>query len=133
MAYILPDRLQEGIQKSLPILPNNGNPGGANNMPVSQEEEQYTPPDPYAWLRPSPNMEYVQRFLESYADKNEQLWQDTVNPQKQSKFNLVVRDGDFSYMPINDYNVPLGTNAPAYPIPNELNYIPQRVPILPGE
>ena len=130
MAYILPQSLQQGIQESLPVIPNNGNPGGANNMPAEEQSQQAAPPDPYAWLQPSP---YMQKVTEMLANSSvlEQLLSEIENPQEKQLYNQVVRDGNFHIMPLNDSGLPLGSNAYTYPVGNDLNESPLRLPILP--
>ena len=130
MAYILPQSLQQGIQESLPVIPNNGNPGGANNMPAEEQSQQAAPPDPYAWLKPSPYMDKVTEMLAN-SDMLEKLLQDIENPSEQQLYNTVVRDGEWHTMPINDYGIPVGTNAFTYPQIQPLRQAPQYVPILP--
>lgn len=133
MSVILPQSLQEGIQTSLPIIPNNGNPGGANNMPAAEQEQAAQPPDPYAWLQPSPFMADIGTMLKQQSEYVDRLWEQMNNPQDQNKFNPVVRDGQWHYMPLNDFGLPLGSNAPTWPMVNELEESPQRLPVLPGE
>ena len=130
MAYILPERLQQGIQESLPVIPNNGNPGGANNMPAEEQSQQAAPPDPYAWLKPSPYMDKVTEMLAN-SDMLEKLLQDIENPSEQQLYNTVVRDGEWHTMPINDYGIPVGSNVFTYPQIQPLRQAPQYVPILP--
>lgn len=53
--------MQQVGQERLPVMPNNGNPGGANNMPQTQQPAAPQPAAPtgmdrYAWLKPSPAM-----------------------------------------------------------------------------
>jgi hypothetical protein len=63
--------LQERAQDALPVLPNNGNPRGANNMPkVVQQPQQAAPapvqpPDRFPWLKASPAMDGIRNMLES--------------------------------------------------------------------
>lgn len=47
--------MQRDGQERLPIIPNNGNPAGAHNMPQQEPPtaQQAPPPDKYAWLQPS--------------------------------------------------------------------------------
>jgi hypothetical protein len=60
------ERVQQNAQAGVPVIPNNGNPRGANNMPG-----QPTIPQPqgnawgnrYSWLAPSPSMNRVQQLL----------------------------------------------------------------------
>lgn len=56
--------MQSNAQSSLPFTPNNGNPGGAYNMPQGQATQQpAAPPDPWPWLQPSPFMQTLQQDL----------------------------------------------------------------------
>ncbi len=41
--------VQQNAQAAVPVVPNNGNPGGAYNMP--------------AWMEPSSNLSYIQEYL----------------------------------------------------------------------
>lgn len=58
--------VQQNAQANVPVIPNNGNPQGANNMP-----SQPTLPQPpgnawgnkYSWLAPSPSMDMVNQLL----------------------------------------------------------------------
>lgn len=65
--------MQANIQGELPVIPNNGNPGGAHNMPhMAQQEQVQAPPDPYAWLKPSPFMDTAKQLLDSMSAVNQQ-------------------------------------------------------------
>lgn len=60
--------MQRDTQQALPVIPNNGNPGGANNMPhtgtpVAQPQAQPAVQDKFAWLKPSPSMDNVRRMI----------------------------------------------------------------------
>jgi len=44
--------LQTNAQQGLPVTPNNGNPGGAHNMP---------------WMQPSPYMDHIRNMLQQRA------------------------------------------------------------------
>lgn len=75
--------MQANAQQALPVIPNNGNPMGANNMPAARGSilpQQPTggydssgiipanaKPSPMAerfpWLRPSASMDNVRQFL----------------------------------------------------------------------
>ena len=50
--------MQVNVQTGLPVIPNNGNPAGAYNMPqhLGGAMPAQAAPDPYAWLQPSPAM-----------------------------------------------------------------------------
>lgn len=139
MAVILPQSIQSDLQSSLPIIPNNGNPGGAYNMAPSEEtKEQAQPTDPYAWLKPSRYMEEVNVVLQ----KQDKLLEDTLfnlqNPQQNQLFNLVPNQQGIDIQPLNDYTLPIGysqedTTPITYPLDVGLGAIPQYRPILPGE
>jgi hypothetical protein len=66
--------MQANAQGALPVLPNNGNPGGAYNMPHAAADQQAQPPapDPYAWLQPSPFMQSASQMLEQMSARNQQ-------------------------------------------------------------
>lgn len=132
MSVILPERLQQGIQESLPVIPNNGNPNGANNMPAAQQSQQAAP-DPYAWLQPSPFMEEVGSMLADYSDYVDRLVESTINPQSEQLFNPVVRNGNWHVQPLNDMQLPLNGRDMTVPMPDALEAAPQYAPILPGE
>lgn len=58
--------LQENAQAALPVIPNNGNPGGANNMPQSQGQEPAKPAGPdLSWLQPSPAMQGLTQAIQA--------------------------------------------------------------------
>lgn len=65
---ILPNSIQQDVQSSLPILPNNGNPAGAYNMPQQPQppQPQAAPEDPYAMFKSSPFVEEIQKLLSEY-------------------------------------------------------------------
>jgi hypothetical protein len=132
VAYILPQSLQQGIQESLPVIPNNGNPSGANNMPAAEESQQAAPPDPYAWLKPSKYMDQVTEMLLN-QDVLAELLQNIENPSQKQLYNPVFRNGELHTQPINDYGMPVGSDAYTYPVPLPERQLPQYVPILPGE
>ena len=57
--------MQENAQAALPVIPNNGNPAGANNMPQQQQAPSPGPAAPPAlpWLAPSASMQLFQQQL----------------------------------------------------------------------
>ena len=69
--------MQQVVQEGLPVIPNNGNPGGAYNMPhapqlpgqpqpvVAQPMTQPQLSDRYPWLRPTQSMDNVRNLLAS--------------------------------------------------------------------
>lgn len=56
--------MQRNTQQANPVIPNNGNPGGANNMPQqTQEPEKPSGPD-LSWLQPSPTMQALTQQMQ---------------------------------------------------------------------
>ena len=67
--------MQRNTQQANPVIPNNGNPGGANNMPQqTQEPEKPSGPD-LSWLQPSPAMQSLTQYM----------------PQRQSQLDQVLQ------------------------------------------
>lgn len=54
--------MQQNAQAALPVIPNNGNPQGANNMPASAAPAAPAAPS-FSWLNPSPSMDLIQQML----------------------------------------------------------------------
>lgn len=78
--------MQASIQSGLPVIPNNGNPAGAYNMPQGQPASQPAAPpsleDRFPWLKPSPFMNNMQQMLaERAAMLQQQIGQLAVLPQ----------------------------------------------------
>lgn len=72
--------LQQNAQAALPVIPNNGNPGGAYNMqPARMGEPTPTGPD-LSWLAPSPYMTNVQNTITAMQQRIAQQ-QQQVQPQ----------------------------------------------------
>lgn len=67
--------MQENAQAALPVIPNNGNPGGAHNMPQMQGQEPAKPAGPdLSWLQPSAAMQgIVQSMQTKQPDLDRQL------------------------------------------------------------
>lgn len=58
--------MQQNTQASLPVIPNNGNPRGANNMPsnpIMPSPRPALPGGMPAWAEPSASMEIVRQLL----------------------------------------------------------------------
>lgn len=62
--------MQANAQQALPIIPNNGNPRGANNMPQQVPHNTGIIPqapspmvERFPWLKPSASMDNVRAFL----------------------------------------------------------------------
>lgn len=69
--------MQQVGQENLPVMPNNGNPGGANNMPQSQPTvqqlpQQTGPMDKYPWMKPSPAVGSLRLLSERIMGGNTQ-------------------------------------------------------------
>ena len=81
--------MQSNIQTANPVIPNNGNPAGAYNMPQGQAATQQPSPnmDRYAWLQPSPYMAYLQSSLQDRGARikaeMEQMYSQPVLPVAQ--------------------------------------------------
>lgn len=94
--------MQMNAQEALPVVPNNGNPGGAHNMPVSNEPQQpVAPPDPYAWLQPSPAMQTTSKLLANMAAKIErEMYNDALS---QGKHRIIPKaDGTINAQLLTD-------------------------------
>lgn len=56
--------VQQNAQAALPVIPNNGNPQGANNMPTASvmpdRAAQFNAP---SWLAPSASMDLIHQML----------------------------------------------------------------------
>ena len=99
--------MQANAQQALPVIPNNGNPAGANNMPRNtgivpphMRDSQKAPPtggalpaeqvspmaQRYPWLKPSQSMDNIRGYLNSRRGRFAQPQQPqqlpvTPNPQ----------------------------------------------------
>lgn len=141
MAVILPQTLQSDLQSSLPVIPNNGNPGGAYNMapiPEARTEASIAAQDPYAWLKPSQYMQTVDDLIRNQDLNFEQAMFEIKNPQDKQNYNLVIQDGSINVLPLNDYGMTMGADAfddepLTYTLPNGLDKLPQYIPVLPEE
>src|SRR6478609_7669515 len=60
--------MQHNAQTALPVIPNNGNPNGANNMPTNGTPVAGPAPAPQdntpAWVRPSASMDQLYQMLQ---------------------------------------------------------------------
>ena len=143
MAVILPQSVQQDIQSSLPIIPNNGNPGGAYNVASNIDgavAPQAAPTDPYDWVQPSPYMAEVQRILQQQDETVRALQllylQRVEEPAKPPSYSWVTRDGNLGVQMLDENGMP-DQDQPIYPLryPEEESmpqYSPGRV-VLPGE
>ena len=104
--------LQENAQGNLPVIPNNGNPGGAYNMASAEPEGQMPSPqvNPLAWLQPSEYMTNVKQILEQQAAKL------TAPPQTKQSYDLITDQRGFFASPTDDYGIPVMPDSVGYPI-----------------
>lgn len=58
--------MQANAQANLPVIPNNGNPNGAYNMPRTPPTRTVPTPKPaqFSWLEPSPAMQQLQETMQ---------------------------------------------------------------------
>jgi hypothetical protein len=108
--------IQQNIQGQLPVIPNNGNPAGAYNMPQVASvgaPQQVAPPNPYQWVEPSQSMTNVREML---AKQAERLAFETEHPTNNTGFNLITRPDGFNLMPIDDNGLPLSRQVPIVPL-----------------
>jgi hypothetical protein len=96
--------MQANTQSQLPVIPNNGNPGGAYNMASADPTNEFPSPqvNPLAWMDPSPYMANVQEILAKQA-------QDLQTQQTQSKqlYNVQAQDGGLLAAPLDDAGIPV--------------------------
>lgn len=56
--------VQQDAQAAVPVIPNNGNPNGAYNMPSAQGQVPAKPAGPdLSWLQPSQHMAEITEAL----------------------------------------------------------------------
>lgn len=81
--------LQQNAQAALPVIPNNGNPGGAYNMPQNGQAPAAKPAGPdLSWLQPSEHMQTLNKTLQSIqqsveASKNRMPRDTQITPPRQ--------------------------------------------------
>lgn len=100
--------IQPNAQAGLPVMPNNGNPGGVYNMPAQAQQVANAAPSVaavkpgYEWLLPSPAMNTVQAILQRQKEMLEQ-----APPNMSGKYNTMVRDGEFVDEMLDESGLPL--------------------------
>ena len=125
MAVVLPQSIQSDVQQALPVIPNNGNPAGAYNMPHAGQQEQAAPVnDPFAWLKPSVYMEEVKTRLANWDQEVQAGIERIMLPQEQGFYNPVINQDGLGYVPVTDDGIPIMTTQ--YKQAAD-------VPIIPGE
>lgn len=105
MAYL--PQLQEDAQANLPVIPNNGNPGGANNMPQTAQvasAEQRAPTDPLAWMAPSPYIANINQLLQQQA---QDIADQKNRPYTKGQFMPVATQQGWMFRPIDDNDLPI--------------------------
>lgn len=109
MAVVLPQSIQSDVQSALPVIPNNGNPGGAYNMPHSpaEQQQQVAAPDPFAWLKPSGYMEEVKNRLANWDQEVQEGIERIMLPQEQGFYNPVMNEQGMGYVPVTDDGLPV--------------------------
>lgn len=112
MAVVLPQSIQSDVQQALPVIPNNGNPAGAYNMPQAGQpvQQQAAPVDPFAWLKPSAYMEEVKTRLANWDADVQQGIEKLMLPQEQGYYNPVMNTQGQGYVPVTDDGLPIMTN-----------------------
>lgn len=70
--------LQPDAQARLPVIPRNGNPQGANNMPAAAPAVDSNGAKHYPWLDPSPNLDILHDWLKQPLRRN---YPDAQTPQ----------------------------------------------------
>lgn len=81
------NNMQANAQTALPVMPNNGNPGGVYNTPAPVAQQPQVPPvvaprNDYSWLKASPAMDVVRSMLKPTAPPAQQLQQQVAVPQQ---------------------------------------------------
>lgn len=122
--------MQSDAQNALPVIPNNGNPGGANNMPqlASLDSPPVAAPNPLQWLEPSPAMSNTKSLLEAQYNK---LLREQMNARtSEGQFNTVVdpTTGGWEAQILDNQGLPVDETYPTVPIRGTDMNIPQRVP-----
>jgi hypothetical protein len=108
--------IQQNIQGQLPVIPNNGNPAGAYNMPQMASvgaAPPVAPPNPYQWVEPSQSMVNVRQML---AKQAERIAFEAEHPTNNTGFNLITRPDGFNLMPVDDTGLPLSRQVPIVPL-----------------
>ena len=125
MAVVLPQSIQSDVQSALPVIPNNGNPAGAYNMPQAGQQEQAAPVnDPFAWLKPSVYMEEVKTRLANWDQEVQAGIERIMMPQERGLYNPVLNAQGQGYVPVTDDGLPIMTTQYKQAV---------NAPIIPGE
>lgn len=132
MAVVLPQSIQSDVQSALPVIPNNGNPAGAYNMPQASGENAQAgaqvPADPFAWLKPSAYMEEVKSRLANWDQEVQDGIERLMMPQEKGYYNPAVGPYGMGYTPVTDDGLPLMTTdymrATGAPVPADSPVMP---------
>lgn len=104
--------MQANAQQALPVIPNNGNPAGAYNMPVTPQPvavgqpavptpmvRQPAPLSPiqnkYPWLAPSPSVDNMRSLLESRRTRFQQ-------PVQEMPQTAEIRNSQLPILPLRN-------------------------------
>jgi hypothetical protein len=104
--------LQETAQGQVPVIPNNGNPGGAYNMASAEGPTAGLPsnPNPLAWLEPTEYMQNIKQLLAAQAQELSQPKRDEMN------FNVLSTPEDFRLQPLDDNGMQLRETNSSVPL-----------------
>lgn len=112
------NNVQQNAQAALPVIPNNGNPRGANNMPgalgpaVLPNTGVVPPVDPLAWMKPSPHMDIVNQYLQKRMQP-----QPATQPPMQIAQPMPQAQPAYPVMPQQQSPVmPVASTQPAAPV-----------------
>lgn len=113
--------MQHNAQGNVPVIPNNGNPMGANNMPsMTDANGEDNATKLYPWMRPSQSMTRLQQLIGSMGTGG--------NGQVQQAPPAMATGGNAPAMPIpgNTGIVPpnMSTNTPAVPVATPMTNLP---------
>lgn len=92
--------MQPNAQSNMPVVPNNGNPAGAHNMPQQEAAApQSLSQQHYPWLAPSPHMQNILRRVQTQQQNAQQA---VVAPQQVAP----PQPAAIGAMPVLPMNVP---------------------------
>ena len=106
--------MQANTQAQLPVIPNNGNPGGAYNMASAEPATAGLPsnPNPLAWMEPSEYMMNIKQLLAMQAQDLAQPKTDNMN------YNIMATPQGFNLQPLDDNQMQLDETLPSLPMSN---------------
>lgn len=107
--------MQANAQANLPVIPNNGNPNGAYNMPRNPAAAAPAErPNPLGWLEPSPAMQQLQQTMQQRQQYLNamlgQIRQQPAVPQQQVTASLLPQQ---YHQPVQQAQPNLGVVLPS--------------------